>query len=72
MSEDPYIYEFNSSFYLTGFGMLISCIGLLLNHCIKSRCTDIQTPCISCKRDVIGVDEFSNIENQDIEAHKPS
>mgnify|MGYP003123783774 CR=1 FL=1 len=35
------------------FGSVVSIIGALSKCFLKSRCTNIKTPCVSCDRDVL-------------------
>ncbi len=49
------------AFLLTIVATLSGMFGLLLNTCIKSRCTNIQFCGFSCIRDPIPVEELNNV-----------
>ena len=38
------------------FGSIVSIIGAFSKCFLKSRCTNIKTPCVSCDRDVVDED----------------
>tara|TARA_Y100000004_G_scaffold195674_1_gene263359 strand:- start:20 stop:211 length:192 start_codon:yes stop_codon:yes gene_type:complete len=41
-------------------------LATLLSTCFHSRCTEIETPCIKCKRDVM--DENESKKDNEVEA----
>lgn len=45
--------NFLLTFYGLIFGSIVSIIGALSKCFLKSRCTNIKTPCVSCDRDVL-------------------
>ena len=51
----------NEAFLLTIVATLSAMFGLLLNTCIKSRCTAIKFCCINCERQPIPVEELNNV-----------
>jgi len=51
----------NEAFLLTIVATLSGMFGLLLNTCIKSRCTNIQFCGFSCVREPIPVEELNNV-----------
>ena len=51
----------NEAFLLTIVGTLSAMFGLLLNTCIKSRCTTIKFCGFSCIRKPIPVEELDNV-----------
>lgn len=46
----PYIYTFDSMFWITLLGAFFGFLGLLTKSCLKSGCTQIKCGCIECKR----------------------
>ena len=51
----------NEGFLLTLVATLSGMIGLLLNTCIKSRCTAIKFCGLECIRNPIPVEELNNV-----------
>ena len=51
----------NEAFLLTLLASISAMFGLLLNTCIKSRCTNIQFCGFSCIRQPIPVEELDNV-----------
>ena len=51
----------NEGFLLTLVATLSGMIGLLLNTCIKSRCTAIRFCGLECLRQPIPVEELNNV-----------
>ena len=51
----------NEAFLLTLVASLSGMIGLLLNTCIKSRCTAIRFCGLECLRQPIPVEELNNV-----------
>jgi len=51
----------NEAFLLTIVASLSGMIGLLLNTCIKSRCTAIRFCGLECLRQPIPVEELNNV-----------
>lgn len=47
---DPDFLEKHSTFVLTAVGSLSALLGVVFSYCLKSRCTNIKTPCLSCDR----------------------
>ena len=58
---EPDFLEKHTGFFITLFGSVTALLGVVFTYCIKSRCRNIKSPCMSCDRDVI------NIKNEDIE-----
>ena len=58
---EPDFLEKHNGFLITLFGSVTALLGVVFTYCIKSRCRNIKSPCLSCDRDVI------NIKNEDIE-----
>jgi len=52
------------------FGSVVSIIGALSKCFLKSRCTNIKTPCVSCDRDVL--DETNDVYDDAQETFKPT
>lgn len=50
---DPDWLEKHSAFLITLIGSISAVLGIIFTYCLKSRCKNIKTPCISCDRDVI-------------------
>lgn len=61
----PDFLEKHNGFLITLIGALSACIGVVFSYCIKSRCKNIKTCCISCDRDVIEIKK-ENIEINNI------
>ena len=49
----------NEGFLLTIVATVSGIIGLLLSTCMKSRCTNIKTPCLSCERTPLDPDDIA-------------
>jgi hypothetical protein len=62
---EPDWLEKHNGFLITLLGSISAVLGLIFSYCIKSRCTNIKTPCISCDRDVIKLKK-ENIEINNI------
>ena len=58
---EPDFLEKHSGFLITLIGSVSAVLGVVFTYCIKSRCRNIKTPCVSCDRDVIEIKE-ENIE----------
>ncbi len=65
--SDPDFLEKHSTFVLTVCGMLSACIASILAYFLKSRCSKIVTPCLSCDRIVPDAvkEPKENEENED-------
>ena len=59
MKDTPSFIKENEGFLLTIVATWSGIIGLLLSTCIKSRCTNIKTPCLSCERTPIDLDDIA-------------
>lgn len=57
----------NEAFLLTIVATLSGMFGLLLNTCIKSRCTAIKFCGLECIRNPIPVEELNNVNIQNNE-----
>ena len=51
----------NEAFLLTIVASISGMLGLLLNTCIKSRCSAIKLCCIECVRQPIPIEELDNV-----------
>lgn len=60
---DPDFLEKHSTFLLTAVGSVSALLGVVFTYCLRSRCKNIKTPCISCDREIIEVKK----ENVEIE-----
>ena len=49
----------HSTFVLTAIGSLSALLGVIFSYCIKSRCSNIKTPCISCDRIPVNPDDIA-------------
>lgn len=58
---EPDFLEKHSGFFITLIGAFSAVLGVVFSYCLKSRCKNIKTPCISCDRDVL------QIKKEDIE-----
>jgi len=58
---EPDFLEKHSGFLITLIGSFSAALGVVFSYCLKSRCKNIKTPCISCDRDVL------QIKKEDIE-----
>lgn len=52
-----------NAFLITLIGSLSAVLGLVFSYFLKSRCTNISTPCISCDREVIEIKKENEINN---------
>jgi hypothetical protein len=52
-----------NAFLITLIGSLSAVLGLVFSYFLKSRCTNIRTPCISCDREVIEIKKENEINN---------
>lgn len=50
---EPDWLEKHNGFLITLIGALSACMGVVFAYCLKSRCKNIKTPCVSCDREVI-------------------
>ena len=50
--SDPDFLEKHSTFVITAGGMVSACIASIFAYFLKSRCSKINTPCLSCDRSV--------------------
>ncbi len=57
--------EKHNGFLITLIGSFSAVLGVVFSYCIKSRCKNIKTPCISCDREVIEIKK-ENIEINNI------
>lgn len=48
--SDPDFLEKHSTFVITMGGMISACIASIFAYFLKSRCSKIVTPCLSCDR----------------------
>jgi hypothetical protein len=62
---EPDFLEKHNGFIITLVGSLSAVLGVIFTYCIKSRCRNIKTCCISCDRDVINIKK-ENIELNNI------
>ena len=65
MGIDPITSNFIINMTGIGVGSLIAIIGSLSACFLKSRCSNIRTPCISCDRDVLDNDNELYNEKED-------
>lgn len=56
---DPDFLEKHSTFVLTAVGSLSALLGVIFSYCLKSRCTNIKTPCLSCDRVPLNPDDIA-------------
>lgn len=56
---DPDFLEKHSTFVLTAVGSLSALLGVVFSYCLKSRCTNIKTPCLSCDRVPLEPDDIA-------------
>ena len=54
--DGPDFLEKNGAFLLTVIASASACLALTFTYFLKSRCKNIQTPCVSCQRDVVELD----------------
>lgn len=59
VKEQPDFLEKHSTFVLTAIGSISALLGVVFSYCIKSRCSNIRTPCISCDRVPIDPDKIA-------------
>ena len=59
----PDFLEKHNGFFITLIGSLSAMLGVVFTFCLRSRCKNIKTPCVSCDRDVIEIkkEEINNI-----------
>tara|TARA_E500000318_G_scaffold25856_1_gene25730 strand:+ start:41 stop:298 length:258 start_codon:yes stop_codon:yes gene_type:complete len=50
---EPDWLEKHNGFLITLIGALSASMGVFFAYCLKSRCKNIKTPCVSCDRDVV-------------------
>jgi len=50
---EPDWLEKHNGFLITLIGAISACMSVVFAYCIKSRCKNITTPCVSCDRDVV-------------------
>jgi len=62
---EPDFLEKHNGFLITLIGSLSAALGIIFSYCLKSRCKNIKTPCISCDRDVLQIKK-DNIEINNI------
>ena len=62
---EPDFLEKHNGFLITLVGSLSAVLGVIFSYCLKSRCKNIKTPCLSCDRDVINIKK-ENIELNNI------
>jgi hypothetical protein len=62
---EPDWLEKHNGFLITLIGAVSAALGVLFSYCLKSRCKNIKTPCVSCDRDVIEIKK-ENIEINNI------
>ena len=62
----PDFLEKHNGFFITLIGSLSAMLGVVFTFCLRSRCKNIKTPCVSCDRDVIEIKkddiEINNIK----------
>ena len=51
--DPPDFLEKHSTFMITISGIISAFFGGIFTYFLKSRCTNIKTPCCSCDRDVL-------------------
>tara|TARA_R110002124_G_scaffold156027_1_gene323210 strand:- start:481 stop:732 length:252 start_codon:yes stop_codon:yes gene_type:complete len=49
----------HSTFVLTTIGSVSALLGVVMSYCLKSRCTNIRTPCLSCDRVPLNPDDIA-------------
>lgn len=49
----------HSTFVLTTIGSVSALLGVVMSYCLKSRCTNIKTPCLSCDRVPLNPDDIA-------------
>ncbi len=57
---EPDFLEKHSTFVLTAIGSFSALLGIVFTYCLKSRCSNIRTPCISCDRVPIDITDVKN------------
>ena len=62
---DPDWLEKHNGFLITLIGSISAVLGIVFSYCIKSRCKNIKTPCMSCDREVVEIKK-DNIEINNI------
>jgi len=62
---EPDWLEKHNGFLITLIGSLSAALGIIFSYCLKSRCKNIKTPCVSCDRDVLEIKK-DNIEINNI------
>ena len=55
-SRMPYIYTFDSMFWITVIGAIFGFLGLLTRSLVKSNCTKVKCFGIECERDITNED----------------
>lgn len=65
MKDSPHFLKENETLVLTLVATVSGIVGLLLNTCIKSRCSEIKCFGIFCKREPLPltIENNENIEN---------
>ena len=56
---EPDFLQKHSTFVLTAIGSLSALLGIVISYCLKSRCTNIRTPCLSCDRVPLEPDDIA-------------
>ena len=59
---DPDWLEKHSTFVITLSAAMFTCVGATLSFFLKSRCSKIKSPCVSCDRDVLSVEEMGEVK----------
>ena len=59
VKDDPDFLQKHSTFVLTAIGSISALLGVVFSYCLKSRCTNIKTPCISCDRVPVNPDDIA-------------
>lgn len=62
---EPDWLEKHNGFLITLIGAVSGALGIIFTYCLKSRCRNIKTPCITCDRDVLQI-KNDNIEINNI------
>ena len=61
---DPDFLEKHSTFVLTLSAALFTCVGATFSFLLKSRCSKIATPCLTCDRNVLNAEEMQAVNVQ--------
>jgi len=59
VKDEPDFLQKHSTFVLTAIGSISALVGIVFSYCLKSRCTNIRTPCLSCDRVPLEPDDIA-------------